>query len=136
GHSAQGWSGAMFPPHKRLSLQECRGYRSCFMTSHSPICGRRFLLAGACLLALLGCQDLSLFRMQSGDDEEKKDALDRVVEKEIAAGERTMIGDYTNISGLKMVVLEGVGLVTQLNGTGGDSPSSNERKAMLDDMRK
>jgi hypothetical protein len=103
------------------------------MSCLSPL--RRPLLAGLCVLTLLGCQDLRLFRMQSGDDDEK-DALDRVTESEIAAGQRSMIGDYTNISGLKMVVLEGVGLVTQLNGTGGDSPTSSERKAMLDDMRK
>jgi hypothetical protein len=105
------------------------------MLSLSPIPRRQPLLAGVCLLTLLGCQDLSLFRMQSGEDDEK-DALDRVVESELAAGQRSMIGDYTNISGMKMVVLEGVGLVTQLNGTGGDSPSSSERKTMLDDMRK
>lgn len=96
----------------------------------------RQLLAALSLMALLGCQDLSLFRMQSADEDAEDDALERVAEKEVEAGKRSMIGDYTNISGLKMVVLEGVGLVTGLSNTGGDSPSSHERKAMLDDMRK
>lgn len=101
-----------------------------------PFPAFRLLLFGMSFLVLLGCQDLELFRMQSEEDEYEDDALERVVEKEVELGRRTKIGDYTNISGLNMVVLEGVGLVTGLNGTGGDSPSSTYRKALLDDMRK
>lgn len=94
------------------------------------------ILAGLSLTVLLGCQELNLSRLQSPDEESADDALERVVEAEVKAGRRSLIGDYTNITGLKMVVLEGVGLVTGLNNTGGDSPSSSYRKTLLDDMRK
>ena len=94
------------------------------------------LACGVSLLTVLGCQDLDLFRLPMFEEEATDDALERVVAAEQEAGRRSMIGDYTNISGLKMVVLEGVGLVTQLNNTGGDSPSSSYRKALLDYMRK
>lgn len=45
------------------------------------------------------------------------------------------IGKYTTVSGLNMVVLEGVGLVVGLNGTGGDPPPSGYRKQLLKEMR-
>lgn len=47
-----------------------------------------------------------------------------------------MVGDYTTFTGLHRVVLEGVGLVVGLNGTGGDPPPSTYREALVDDMRR
>jgi len=47
-----------------------------------------------------------------------------------------LIGNYTTISGLNMITLEGVGLVVGLNGTGGDPPPSVYRTQLLNEMRK
>ncbi|MGD9854228.1 MAG: flagellar basal body P-ring protein FlgI, partial [Planctomycetaceae bacterium] len=88
------------------------------------------------LPGLTGCQDMNLFRFQSPEDEPDEDALRRVEREERAAGKRSLVKDYTTISGNKMVVLEGVGLVTGLDGTGGDSPATNHRKELLDEMRR
>ncbi|MBX3436190.1 MAG: flagellar basal body P-ring protein FlgI [Planctomycetaceae bacterium] len=97
------------------------------------LCGL-FLMLG--ILVLAGCQDMKLFRSQSPDDEKEDDALIRVDREERAANKRSLVKDYTSISGNKMVVLEGVGLVTKLDGTGGDSPATNDRKELMDEMRR
>ncbi len=94
------------------------------------------LSLGLCLATLAGCQDMNLFRFQSPDDKPEEDSLSRVLDEERAAGRRSLIKDYTAISGNKMTILEGVGLVTQLDGTGGDAPSTNHRKELLDEMRR
>ena len=47
-----------------------------------------------------------------------------------------MIGDYTNFSGLQPVVLEGVGLVVGLNGTGGDPAPSVHRTQLMNEMKR
>lgn len=47
-----------------------------------------------------------------------------------------MIGDHTTIAGLNLVTLQGVGLVTGLDGTGSDPPPSHYRELMLDEMRR
>ncbi len=47
-----------------------------------------------------------------------------------------LIGDYTNFAGLSPVLLEGVGLVVGLAGTGGDPAPSMYRTALLEDMKK
>ena len=47
-----------------------------------------------------------------------------------------LIGDYTNFAGLEPVVLEGVGLVVGLNGTGGDPAPSAFRTALMEDLKK
>ncbi|MCA8987791.1 MAG: flagellar basal body P-ring protein FlgI [Planctomycetaceae bacterium] len=46
------------------------------------------------------------------------------------------LGEYVVVSGLNMVTLEGVGLVTGLDGTGGDPPPSQYRTQLLKDMRR
>ncbi len=98
---------------------------------------RRWCLSlGLCLATLAGCQDMNLFRFQSPDDKAPEDSLSRVLNEERAAGRRSLIKDYTAISGNKVTILEGVGLVTQLDGTGGDAPSTNRRKELLDEMRR
>lgn len=47
-----------------------------------------------------------------------------------------LIGDYTNFAGLEPTPLEGVGLVTGLQGTGGDPAPSQYRTALLEDMKR
>ena len=47
-----------------------------------------------------------------------------------------LIGDYTSFAGLEPVVLEGVGLVVGLNGTGGDPAPSAFRTALMEDLKK
>ena len=47
-----------------------------------------------------------------------------------------LIGEYTTIAGLNLITLEGVGLVTGLDGTGDDPPPSMYRTALLDDMKR
>lgn len=46
------------------------------------------------------------------------------------------VGDYVTISGLSMITLEGVGLITGLEGTGGDPPPSPFRMTLLKDMKR
>ena len=46
-----------------------------------------------------------------------------------------LVGNYTNFAGLSPVLLEGVGLVVGLQGTGGDPAPSMYRTALLEDMR-
>lgn len=84
------------------------------------------------LVLFAGCQDLDL-RLQSPDEKAKENAIEALRgEKEHSA----LIGDYVSVSGLNMVILDGVGLVTNLNGTGDDPPASAYRTALLEDMRK
>lgn len=47
-----------------------------------------------------------------------------------------LVGDHTHFSGLHGVVLQGVGLVVGLNGTGGDPPPGMYREALLDDLKR
>jgi hypothetical protein len=47
-----------------------------------------------------------------------------------------LVGDYTNFAGLNPILIEGVGLVTGLNGTGGDPAPSAYRTALLEEMKK
>ena len=47
-----------------------------------------------------------------------------------------LIGDHTTIAGLNLITLQGVGLVTGLDGTGSDPPPSHYREMMLDEMKR
>ncbi len=71
--------------------------------------------------------DEKLARSQSPDE------MDSPLETTV---ETPMIGDHTTIAGLNLVTLQGVGLVTGLDGTGSDPPPSHYREMMLDDMRR
>lgn len=106
---------------------------------------RRDSLAVLLGLSLTGCQTLGLdqvdwtpwdgaektkSRSQNPDDDD--DASDDFTTKV----KTKMLGEYTTVQGLHPIVLEGVGLVVGLAGTGGDPPPSMFRTALLDDMRK
>lgn len=47
-----------------------------------------------------------------------------------------LIGEKTTISGLNPIVLQGVGLVTGLDGTGEDPPPSSYRDTIMEEMRR
>jgi hypothetical protein len=109
---------------------------------------------GACLLlsllfsgTLIGCQEFKLLgskmlRSQSPDksDEEAEklsDLEDDEKDKEFETKVETpFVGDYASFAGLNFVVLQGVGLVGGLDGTGGDPPPSVYREVLADDMRR
>jgi flagellar basal body P-ring protein FlgI len=75
------------------------------------------------LLAVTGCQKLSL-RSQNPDDDD-----------EIKSPKTTFIADQVTVSGLHPIQVETVGIVTGLDGTGGDTPPSMYRTMALNDMR-
>nr|ADY59755.1 flagellar P-ring protein [Rubinisphaera brasiliensis DSM 5305] len=95
---------------------------------------------GACLIA--GCQEMSLMPAMSMRNLafETKAAEDAKFDAEFVSEsnefEPPYVADYVTVSGLNLVTLEGVGLVTGLDGTGGDPPPSQFRTQLLDDMRR
>ena len=74
---------------------------------------------------------LSASSPPGGDDDEE--TTDKRYETKI---ETPLIGDYTTYSGLQPVVIEGVGLVVGLNGTGGDPAPSQYRTALMNDLKR
>jgi flagellar basal body P-ring protein FlgI len=92
------------------------------------------VLALACLA---GCQDL----MSQLKTDPKEAALKKGDENASAAlsgkeGYSKLLGDYIKVSGYNWVVLEGVALVVNLDGTGEDPPASPLRAMLLEDMRR
>ncbi|MBS0202927.1 MAG: flagellar basal body P-ring protein FlgI [Planctomycetes bacterium] len=65
--------------------------------------------------------------VEDGDDKDKRYAT---------KVETPMIGDYTTFSGLQPVLVEGVGLVVGLNGTGGDPSPSPYRTILLNELKR
>jgi flagellar basal body P-ring protein FlgI len=74
-------------------------------------------------LAVAGCQKLSL-RSQNPDEDDVKPP------------ETEYIKDRVTISGLHPIIIESVGLVTNLDNTGGDPPPSMYRTMLVNDMKK
>ena len=91
----------------------------------------RYVLASWGLIVLCGgCQQ---FNLRSQSPEEMEETSD----DEFTTTVKTpLIGEYVTVHGLNLITLEGVGLVTGLDGTGGDPPPSRYRTALVDDMRK
>ena len=94
-------------------------------------------LFGLCLITfstLVGCQELNL-RSQSPDKEDVKVSSDDFDDDEFETKiETPLIGDYTNVTGLNSIVLQSVGLVVGLDGTGGDPPPSSSRTLLREEM--
>jgi len=84
---------------------------------------RRQFLCWMLTLTVAGCQKLSL-RSQNPDEEE------------IKPPETRFIKDQVTVSGLHPITIESVGLVTNLDNTGGDPPPSMYRSLLLNDMKK
>ena len=96
------------------------------------------------VLAVVGCQGIEMpaadwdmpsfdwrsfrFRPQSPDGEDLGDFETKV--------ETPMIGDYVTVTGLNLITLQGVGLVTGLPGTGSDPPPSPFRTTLYRDMKR
>lgn len=106
---------------------------------------RLLLLAGLlATVVVVGCQELSMTTMTSWatfgmmDEEMEDDDVEPMseVDKFTTKAETPLIGEYTTVAGLNLITLEGVGLVTGLDGTGGDPPPSVYRTRLLEQMRK
>ena len=85
--------------------------------------GRRQVLCCMLAIAVCGCQKLNL-RSQNPDDDDVKPP------------ETQFVKDQVTVSGLHPITIESVGLVTNLDSTGGDPPPSMYRTMLLNDMRK
>lgn len=85
--------------------------------------GRRQFLCWMLTLSVSGCQKLSL-RSQNPDDDDVKPP------------ETQFIKDQVTVSGLNAITIEAVGLVRNLDGTGGDPPPSVYRTMLVNDMKK
>ncbi|MBL8850337.1 MAG: flagellar basal body P-ring protein FlgI [Planctomycetaceae bacterium] len=100
-----------------------------------PLVTRREALSALALL-FAGCTEFDL-QLPSAAERAKKKA--RTKAHEALRGEdghSKLIGDYIGVRGLNTVVLEGVGLVANLNGTGDDPPASMYRTQLLEDMKR
>lgn len=91
---------------------------------------------------LVGCTSMQETALKSpfaalsnafGDDDEKTAAKD---EDRDADESTQLISSRVTISGMTTPLIEGVGLVTGLDGTGGDVPPSTYRRMMLEEMKK
>lgn len=97
------------------------------------------------LYALAGCQapsfanadwpDWTSFRSQSPDEEDSEEDEDGTTSG--TKLETPLIGEYvTSFGGTSLIAIEGVGLVTGLDGTGEDPPPSQYRTRLVDEMKK
>lgn len=109
------------------------------MSESNPLdCTRRSWLQSAMIAASLPLAALPLTAMSKTsvpveNDDEEVDDNDKRFKTKL---ETTFIGDHTTFAGLEPVVLEGVGLVRGLAGTGGDPAPSQYRSALMDDLKK
>ncbi len=103
-----------------LRMNRIRG--SC--TSTVRVC---VLLTGL-MFAAIGCQNI-MWRGQSSDANG-----DKVAEKP-GSDSTKYIGDSTAVWGMNFAMVEGIALVTQLDGTGSDPPPSGQRDDLVKDMQ-
>ena len=94
-----------------------------------------------CLLLLLlfsaGCQALDLdFKLPGmlNPDNRRKARVNNALRGE--KGHSRLLGDYISIGGDTVRMVQGVGLVVGLDGTGEDPPASPQRKLLLEEMRR
>lgn len=93
-------------------------------------------LAAGVVMLLAGCQDMML-RMKDPAEYARKVSRDNADAALTGKqGHAKLLGDYISVSGYYNVVIEGVGLVTNLDGTGEDIPVSPYRTMLLEDMKK
>lgn len=88
-------------------------------------------LAASFPLAAMGAQQPDLLLDRDLVDEDLDDD-DKKYKTKI---ETILVGDKTTFAGLEPVVLEGVGLVRGLSGTGGDPAPSQFRTALMEDLK-
>ncbi len=80
-------------------------------------------------VGLTGCAEIINFRSQTPDEDE-------IIDLENNAVETDYLAKMITIAGTQAMEVKGVGLVTGLDGTGGDPPPSIYRSWLLDDMRR
>lgn len=81
-------------------------------------------MLGAVVLGMLGCSHTQQVRSQAADESER----DRYAIK--------TIGDVTSVANTESTTVGGVGIVSGLDGTGGDPPPGGYRTMMEDELRK
>lgn len=100
-----------------------------------PDMNRRQALSALALLCA-GCAELDL---QLPSPEEKARKKRQKNARDALRGEKghsQLLGDYLSVRGLTATVVEGIGMVSNLNGTGGDPPASSYRTELLEDMKR
>ncbi|MFH5805961.1 flagellar basal body P-ring protein FlgI [Alienimonas sp. DA493] len=112
------------------------------LTAAAAVCG---LLAAAALAALPGCAVLSLPDGETfaalnplAEDQaakEAEEAWDGLKDSSVTVDTK-YVGQYTSVTGRNAVVVTGVGLVTGLQGTGGNPVPGEFRTRLLDDIKK
>lgn len=129
----------------------------CSNSSYLPRCRAlrlKFLQWAVCalciipLVAIQGCMEMNLgsslampslskmaFKTSDSDEIDEFNEFD-MNEEIIEEVDPPFLGRYVVVSGLNMILLEGVGLVTGLDGTGGDPPPSQYRTTLLKDMQR
>ncbi|RLS51668.1 MAG: hypothetical protein DWH91_18430 [Planctomycetota bacterium] len=84
-----------------------------------------------------GCQaldlDFELPGMLNPDNRRRARVTDAIRGEK---GHSRLIGDYISIGGDTVRMVQGVGLVIGLDGTGEDPPATNQRKMLLEEMRR
>ncbi len=83
----------------------------------------RWVLGACFLLALLGCTKPQV-RSQAADESEKDHY------------EMKTVGDITTVVGLEPIAVGGVGVVVELDGTGGEAAMDGNRQTLEDQLRK
>lgn len=98
-------------------------------------CTRRNWLQAAAVAASVPLAALVSEKLKADlePDDDDSDDDDKKYKTKI---ETVLIGDKTTYAGLEPVILEGVGLVRGLSGTGGDPAPSQYRTALMDDLKK
>lgn len=86
------------------------------------------LLSLCALFLMVGCHEFAL-RSQSPEPENSSDEFETQVET-------PLIGEFTTTAGRNLITLQGVGLITGLDGTGEDPPVSVYRTTLMNDMRR
>ena len=101
--------------------------------------GRWLIVSAACLLAVTGCRGLAWpdsLAWPGWASRSQSPAAAGGSDESSFGHPPASVGDYISISGLKMMTLEGVGLVTGLDGSGGDPRPSQFRMVLLKDMQR
>ncbi len=104
-----------------------------------------FIFSLMILVIVCGCSDMNLmmptmlkkmeFKTAQGNDKGDSFEDDFNLDQPKVVNP-PFLGEYVVVSGLNLVTLEGVGLVSGLDGTGGDPPPSQYRTELLKDMRR
>jgi len=109
--------------------------RPCEASGRTGLC---LVAALGCVLVMTGCRGLGWpdSLNWTGWSSRSQSPADGGSNASKSPRARTSVGHYISISGLGMITLEGVGLVTGLDGTGGDPRPSHFRMALLKDMQR